>query len=32
MLIPVVRLFKRNYLFEIGSNGKDSFFTFMIHY
>ena len=32
MLIPVVRLFKRNYLFEIGSNGKDSFFTFMIHF
>ena len=32
MFIPVLRIFKRNYLFEFGSNGKDSFITFMIHY
>ena len=32
MFIPVVRLFKNNYLFEIGSNGEDSFLSFMIHF
>jgi len=32
MLIPVVRVFKNNYLFEIGSNGEDSFLSFMIHF
>ena len=29
MFIPVVRFFKGNYLLEIGSNGNDSFFTFL---
>jgi hypothetical protein len=32
MFIPVVRLFKNNYLFEIGSNGDNSFLSFMIHF
>ena len=32
MFIPVVRFFKGNYLLEIGSNGDDSFFTFMTHF
>lgn len=32
MLIPVVRVFKNNYLFEIGSNGDNSFLSFMIHF
>lgn len=32
MFIPVVRFFKGNYLLEIGSNGNDSFFTFMTHF
>ena len=32
MFIPVIRLFKNNYLFEIGSNGDNSFLSFMIHF
>ena len=32
MLIPVVRLFKKNYLFEFGFNGDDSFFSLMTHF
>ena len=32
MFIPVVRLFKNNYLFEIGSDGDNSFLSFMIHF
>ena len=32
MFIPVVRVFKNNYLFEVGSNGDDSFLSFMIHF
>lgn len=32
MFLPVVRFFKGNYLLEIGSNGDDSFFTFMTHF
>jgi hypothetical protein len=32
MFIPVVRLFKNNYLFEIGSNGDNSSLSFMIHF
>jgi len=32
MFIPIVRLFKNNYLFEIGSNGDNSFLSFMIHF
>ena len=31
-LIPVVRLFKGNYLIEFGGNDKDIFLTFMIHF
>ena len=29
---PVIRLFKKNYLFEIGYNGNDSFLSFMTHF
>ena len=32
MFIPVIRLFKKNYLFEIGYNGNDSFLSFMTHF
>ena len=32
MFIPIVRLFKNNYLFEIGSNGDNSLLSFMIHF
>ena len=32
MFFPVIRLFKKNYLFEIGSNGNDSFLSFMTHF
>src|SRR5210317_1105847 len=32
MFIPVVRFCKGNYFLEIGSNGDDSFFTFMTHF
>ncbi len=32
MFFPVIRLFKRNYLFEIGYNGNDSFLSFMTHF
>ena len=32
MFFPVVRLFKKNYLFEIGYNGNDSFLSFMTHF
>ena len=32
MFFPVVRLFKKNYLFEVGYNGNDSFLSFMIHF
>jgi hypothetical protein len=32
MFIPVVRLFKNNYMFEFGSNGKDSFLSLMTHF
>ena len=31
MFIPVVRLFKKNYLFELGFNGDDTFLSFMTH-
>jgi len=30
--IPVIRLFKGNYLVELGSNGNNSFLTFMTHF
>ena len=32
MFIPVVRFFKGNYLFELGSNGDDTFASFMTHF
>ena len=32
MFFPVVRLFKKNYLFEIGFNRDDTFLSFMIHF
>ena len=32
MFFPVIRLFKKNYLFEIGYNGDDSFLSFMTHF
>ena len=32
MFIPVVRFFKGNYLFEVGSNGDDTFASFMTHF
>jgi len=32
MFFPVIRLFKKNYLFELGSNGKNSFLSFMTHF
>ena len=32
MFFPVIRLFKKNYLFEIGYNGNDSFLSFMTHF
>ena len=32
MFFPVMRLFKKNYLFEIGYNGNDSFLSFMTHF
>ena len=32
MLMPIVRLFKGNYLVEIGANGDDAFFSFMTHF
>ena len=32
MFIPVVRLFKKNYLFELGLNGDDTFLSFMTHF
>ena len=32
MFIPVIRLFKGNYLVEFGSNGNNSFLTFMTHF
>jgi len=32
MFIPVVRLFKKNYLFELGFNGDDTFLSFMTHF
>ena len=32
MFIPVIRLFKGNYLVELGSNGNNSFLTFMTHF
>tara|TARA_B100000965_G_scaffold110382_1_gene91136 strand:- start:469 stop:1071 length:603 start_codon:yes stop_codon:yes gene_type:complete len=32
MFFPVVRLFKKNYLFEIGFNRDDTFLSFMTHF
>ena len=32
MFFPVVRLFKKNYLFEIGFNRGNSFLSFMTHF
>ena len=32
MFFPVVRLFKKNYLFEIGYNGDNTFLSFMTHF
>ena len=32
MFNPVVRFFKGNYLFELGSNGDDTFASFMTHF
>tara|TARA_B100000401_G_scaffold118922_1_gene77653 strand:- start:438 stop:1040 length:603 start_codon:yes stop_codon:yes gene_type:complete len=32
MFFPVIRLFKKNYLFEFGYNGNDSFLSFMTHF
>ena len=32
MFFPVVRLFKRNYLVEIGSKGDNTFLSFMTHF
>ena len=32
MFFPVVRLFKKNYLVEIGSNGDNTFLSFMTHF
>ena len=32
MFIPVVRLFKGNFLLEIGSNGDENFISFMTHF
>ena len=32
VFFPVVRLFKKNYLLEIGYNGNDSFLSFMTHF
>jgi hypothetical protein len=32
MFIPVIRLFKGNYLVEFGSNGDNKFLTFMTHF
>ena len=32
MFFPVVRLFKKNYLVEIGSNGDNAFLSFMTHF
>ena len=32
MFITVVRFFKGNYLFELGSNGDDTFASFMTHF
>ena len=32
MFFPIIRLFKKNYLFEIGYNGNDSFLSFMTHF
>ena len=31
-IIPVVRLLNKNYLIEFGGNGKENFFTFMVHF
>jgi hypothetical protein len=31
-ILPVVRVLKRNYLVEFGGNGKDTFFTLMVHF
>jgi len=32
MFFPVVRLFKKNYLFEVGFNRDDTFLSFMTHF
>ena len=32
MFFPVVRLFKKNYLVEFGSNGDNTFLSFMTHF
>ena len=32
MFFPIVRLFKKNYLVEIGSNGDNAFLSFMTHF
>ena len=32
MFFPVVRLFKKNFLVEIGSNGDNAFLSFMTHF
>ena len=32
MFFPVIRLFKKNYLFEFGYNGNYSFLSFMTHF
>ena len=32
MFFPIIRLFKGNYLVEFGSNGNNSFLTFMTHF
>ena len=32
MFFPVVRLFKKNYLFEVGFNRNNSFLSFMTHF
>jgi hypothetical protein len=32
ILMPVIRILKRNYLLEIGGNGNETFFTLMTHF
>jgi hypothetical protein len=32
LFIPIIRFYKKNYLIELGSNGNESFLSFMTHF